>query len=278
MQLKNEVIPGSKNLPICLDVFFEANETAKPIVILVHGFKGFKDWGHFNEMGNLFSEKGFVFVKFNFSHNGTTPDKPDEFTDLEAFGHNNYLIELDDLKKVIDWILHSSKLKHEIDPERIYLIGHSRGGGIAVLKAHEDKRIKKLVTWASVCDFINRNKKRTIETWKNEGVIYAANSRTGQQMPMYVQFYDIMMANKDRLNILRAAKHLKIPYLIIHGTNDEAVPFHEAESLHKSAHHSKLLAIKDSGHTFAVTHPFKQDLPADAKLVLDATINFLLSH
>lgn len=272
--LKNFSIQGSRERAITLDVFLEKNGSPKPVVILVHGFKGFKDWGHFNLVAEEFAQNNFVFIKFNFSFNGTTPENPAEFTDLEAFGHNNYIIELDDLKKVIDWIAHYHPLRSDVDVNKMYLLGHSRGGGIAVLKAHEDHRIKKLVTWASVSDFVNRNKKITVDTWKRDGVVYAANARTGQQMPMYVQFYDIMMANKERLNVLRAAKDLKIPYLIIHGDNDEAVNVAEAHNLHKSARQSKLLIPERADHTFGVKHPHSGPLPAQARQVVDATLDF----
>ena len=46
-----------------------------------------------------------VFVKFNFSHNGTSLDSPTDFIDLKAFGNNNFCIELDDLSCVLEWIL-----------------------------------------------------------------------------------------------------------------------------------------------------------------------------
>ena len=48
-------------------------------------------------MADRFADAGFVFVKFNLSHNGTTIEHPIDFVDLEAFGNNNFAKELDDL-------------------------------------------------------------------------------------------------------------------------------------------------------------------------------------
>src|SRR6478735_4925780 len=93
--LKNIPITGSADKTILLDVFYKKNAQAKPIVIFSHGFKGFKDWGHFNFIGERFAEEGAVFVKFNFSHNGTTVEDPLNFGDLEAFGNNNFSKELE---------------------------------------------------------------------------------------------------------------------------------------------------------------------------------------
>lgn len=273
---KNILINGSKEKPILLDVCYKETKEAKPVVIFVHGFKGFKDWGHFDLMAKTFAQHGFVFVKFNFSHNGTTPENPLEFGDLEAFGNNNYIIELNDLEKVMDWALTDHSISSETDRESLYLIGHSRGGGISILKAGEDARVKKLVTWASVSSFLNRNKKRTIDTWYKDGVVYAFNARTKQQMPLYVQFYETMQENKERLNVQKSAKNLMIPFLIIHGTKDEAVALRDAEELRSANKNSGLLVVGEAGHTFGVTHPFEElSFPEPARFVIDKSIAFL---
>jgi dienelactone hydrolase len=272
------VIEGSRNLPIAVDVFYIENARPRPVIIFSHGFKGFKDWGHFNYMSEVFAKEGFVFVKFNFSHNGTTVHDPGNFSDLEAFGNNNYLIELEDLNLVMDWIGNYKPLTNEFDHSGFFLLGHSRGGGISILKAAEDSRVKKLVTWASVSDFMNRNKKKTIETWKKEGVVFAMNARTGQKMPLYYQFYESLLLNKDRLNILRAARHLTCKFLIIHGSEDEAVDVKEAQQLSMAGKNPRLLVIEGAGHTFEVRHPFiGSDLPVNAKKVIEETIRFFKS-
>ncbi len=276
--IRNLLIPGKTDKPILLDVFFKNDNTKKPLVIFCHGFKGFKDWGHFNSVAKRFAGEDLIFLKFNFSHNGTTPDAPDDFTDLEAFGNNNYIIELNDLESVTDWALTDQTLQKNLDPEKVYLLGHSRGGGISILKASEDRRIQKLATWASVADFINRNKKKTIETWEKDGVVYATNARTKQQMPLYYQFYQNLQENKDRLHIAKAVKKLEIPFLIIHGTEDEAVPLSEAQLLRKAADHAQLLVIEGASHTFDIKHPFADGpFPGNAELVIFKTIEFFKS-
>ena len=266
---------GMHGRPIGIDVQYLNDGRAKPVVIFSHGFKGFKDWGHFNWMSALFANKGIVFVKFNFSHNGTTPENPLEFSDLEAFGNNNYMIELDDLRCVIDWLVDEQSLKQDTDPANITLLGHSRGGGISILKAAGDKRIAKLVTWASVSSFTGRNRKETIQLWERDGVVYTENRRTRQRMPLYRQFYDSLLENKERLNVIKAAKSLSIPFLIVHGTADEAVSIGDARQLHNACRHSELLVIEGAGHTFGVSHPFTGDLPEHAAMVIERTIHFI---
>jgi fermentation-respiration switch protein FrsA (DUF1100 family) len=273
---KNIEIRGSKSKPILIDTFYNDDKKAKPIIIFSHGFKGFKDWGHFNELAKTCAEKNFVFIKFNFSYNGTSKEKPDEFVDLEAFGANNYLIELDDLGLVIDWALNDALLKNNINKNLLYLIGHSRGGGVSIIKAAEDTRVKKLVTWASVSSFTHTPKQLTLDTWKKDGVIYAANSRTKQNMPMYYQFYETILNNQSRLNIYQAVKHLQIPYLIIHGNKDEAVDLSAANELKRSCKNGELFIVDQANHSFGIKHPFDGILTEHAKIAFEKTINFFL--
>ncbi|OFY83813.1 MAG: hypothetical protein A3F72_07360 [Bacteroidetes bacterium RIFCSPLOWO2_12_FULL_35_15] len=273
--IKNWVIKGSQQKDISLDIYFKPNTIPKPIIIFSHGFKGFKDWGHFDLLARTFAEANFVFVKFNFSYNGTTKEHPVDFYDLEAFGNNNYSIELNDLGNVIDWVVSTEILANEIDLKQLNLLGHSRGGGITILKASEDKRVNKIVTWAAVSDFIERIQEYDLKEWKEKGVLFSLNTRTSQQMPLYYQFYENLLKNIKRLDIIEAAKKVINPFLIIHGTKDEAVSFEEAKELHNWCKHSELVLIEGAGHTFGAKHPFEGILPTHSEIAVGKTIDFL---
>jgi len=258
--IKNIKTEGKHNKPILIDVFYKETNQPKPIIIFCHGYKGFKDWGAWNLMAAVFANEGFFFIKFNFSHNGGTVEQPIDFPDLEAFGNNNYTKELDDLTSVINWISTHSDFKNEVNLDAISLIGHSRGGGIVLLKANEDARIKKVITLAGVCDF----EKRTatigdLQQWKKKGVKYVLNGRTKQNMPHYYQFYEDFMLNKERLDIKKATENLKIPQLIIHGNKDTSVLIDEAENLKKWNSESEFKIIDNANHVFNTSHPWKEN-------------------
>ncbi len=279
--LKNIVITGKHQKPILIDVFYSGNSIPKPVVIFCHGYKGFKDWGAWNLIAIKFAEAGFCFVKFNFSYNGGTIEQPIDFPDLEAFGNNNYSIELDDLNTVIDWVNHTLDLGTKVNLNNFTLIGHSRGGGIATIKAEEDSRIKTLITLAGVSDFKARFNEGSDEfkNWKHTGVKYVLNGRTHQQMPHYFQFYDDFIKNENRLTIESAASNLKIPHLIIHGGNDTSVSVEEAKALHKWNPKSKLVIIESANHVFETTHPWTKDtLPLELKKAIDTIIEFIKSN
>ena len=257
------------------DITFVKDGKPKPIVIYAHGFKGFKDWGHMNKVAEEFANNELVFLKFNFSHNGTTLRKPVDFADLDAFGNNNFTIELDDMRSVIDWLQANDELEEEADLQNISLMAHSRGGGTAIIHTAEDDRIKKLVCWATVFDFESHMGDIDPRVWKSTGVVHTENARTKQMMPLFWQLHEDYYSNKDRFGIIAAAGRLKVPLLLVHGTEDDAVPYAGSKKLHAAAPESELLIIEGGDHTFGGYHPFEEEtLPPDAQQAVDATIAF----
>ena len=266
----NITIYGSDNRPILIDITYKENKKCKKVVVFSHGFKGFKDWGAFNQIAKTFAQNDFSFVKFNFSHNGTTTADTMNFVDLEAFGKNNFCKELNDLGFVLDWVE-----KNFINVE-IYLLGHSRGGGISMLKTAEDNRISKVVSWASPSDFTNRMPEERIAIWKEKGVAFIYNGRTKQNMPLYFQFYESSKANKDRIDIKKAVGKMNIPQLIVHGSDDPTVKLSEAENLKKWNPDAQLHIIKGADHVLGAFHPYDLDeYPAHLQEAIDFTIAFL---
>jgi pimeloyl-ACP methyl ester carboxylesterase len=270
-------IKGSEGKTVTMDITMPVSKIKTPLVIFCHGFKGFKDWGHFNWVADSCAKAGLAFLKFNFSHNGIVPGKLDELSDLEAFGENNYSRELEDLGKVIDHAVENAD-KFNVDSKEIYLAGHSRGGGIALLKASEDKRIGKLVLWASVSEFDSFFRPATIEEWNSKGIVYAENKRTGQQMPLKKQFHDSYLEKRQALDVQKAARLLSIPLLIIHGDKDESVDIRHAESLYNAVQHSILIKVEGAGHTFGATHPFNAEENVTPMLeeLVENTVEFLM--
>ena len=277
--LKNKILNGKHNKPILTDYFYKKNNKPKPIVIFCHGYKGYKDWGSWNLVANYFTNNDLFFVKFNFSHNGGTVAQPIDFPDLDAFGNNNFCIELDDLDCVIDSVLNEKNFQNEIDKNQIIVIGHSRGGGIATLKAGEDNRITKVISWAGISDIESRFPKGdALEMWRKNGIGYIENSRTKQQMPNKFQVYENFMANKKRLHIQSIVENLSIPHLIVHGTNDEVVLPQEAINLHKWNPKSELYLITDMNHGLGNSQPWtKNSMPKDMFKVVEKTLEFIMN-
>ncbi len=275
---KDLVLKRKEKKSIVYDVFYSEDKDPKPVVIFSHGYKGFKDWGAWDLVAEAFANAGFFFLKFNFSHNGGTDKQPIDFPDLEAFANNNFTKELEDLNDVLDLLTAENPFTPQLDLKNISLIGHSRGGGIVLIKAEEDNRVNKVVTWAGVSDFRARFQENTpqFKHWKETGVLYVENGRTKQQMPHYFQFFEDFMANEQRFTIQRAVKKLNKPLLIVHGDKDSTVTIEEANSLLSWSNKGRLCIIKDGDHVFGAKHPWKEDsLPNDLEQAVTETLNFL---
>ena len=270
-QFTSVTIPGSREKPILLDIRTPKN-AAKGTLLFLHGFKGFKDWGTFNLIADYFTAKGYCFVKFNFSYNGGTVDQPIDFPDENAFGENNLSTELNDLSCVINYLESQRLIFHTLS-----VIGHSRGGGIAILGAAEDERISQLISMASVSDFGRRMPDyKAIKTWELTGVLYILNGRTKQNLPQFYQFYEDYQKNKSRLDILKAARSLSIPYLIVHGKDDVTVGLAEAEELKSACPNAELLIMDHANHTFNGFHPYdSSELPKETLKALEGIEVFL---
>lgn len=272
---KDISIPRKGN-DILADLYMGDN-THQKLIIFCHGFKGFKDWGAWHLVAKAFAQAGFTFLKFNFSYNGVGQDNLQDFTRLDLFFENNYSRELADIETVLNWVKDAKEIQG-LDIQEKYIIGHSRGGGIALQAAARFSKIAKLATWASISHFDRFGDEQTKAAWKKEGSRSFFNSRTQQDMKIGVQFYEDYLINQANLNLEKAAKSLNTPYLIVHGKDDDAVGFSNAQRLKKWCPAAKLHLIDGANHVFGAKHPYaEEDLPKHLQEVVDNTLKFFTS-
>jgi dipeptidyl aminopeptidase/acylaminoacyl peptidase len=273
----NKELKRQNKRSIVYDLVYNDAIQKAPLIIFCHGYKGFKDWGAWNLMADFFASSGIAFLKFNFSYNGGTVENPIDFPDLSAFAQNNYSKELDDLSDVIELVHNNYKDHSAVDIESIFLMGHSRGGGIVTITASEDFRVKKLITLAGVSNYECRFPKgQALKNWQKDGICYVENGRTKQKMPHHYQFYEDFIANENRLSIENASKKITIPHLIIHGDADTSVPIFEAEQLNLWSKTSIIYKVVGGNHVFGCKHPWENpEIPADFELVLSEILDFI---
>lgn len=266
-------VPGALG-SILVDVRAPADPSPRPAVLVWHGFKGFKDWGMFPPLADRLAKAGFTAVSFNASGSGVDDDG--NFGFPERFGHNTFTVELADMATLLAALDHGHL--GVAPPSSIGLVGHSRGGGLAVLAADRWPRIATLVTWAAVAT-VERWGPRLQDQWRRDGVLPIVNARTGESLPLYPDVLDDVQARgRTDLDIGQAASRLAIPWLILHGAADEAVPVAEADQLHRASNGRAVLQIvEQTGHTFGAVHPFAGITPA-LETVVQTTVAFLGRH
>jgi len=274
MLYKQSFYTGSNQRKSSIDALIPTDNFSS-IILFIHGYKGFKDWGAWKGLQHFFATHNFAFVKANLSHNGGTIEQPIDFPDLEAFSKNTYSKEVYDIKKAIEWV----KSQPLLNGKKIYLLGHSRGGGGVLLAAQEQEDINGVITLASISSISNRFPTgEQLEHWLEEGIRIEINSRTKQQMPIRRDIYDDFMAHRDELDLSKACMTLNskgTPVLHIHGDSDDAVSPDESRQL---AEWSKgaLVLVKGANHTFGAKHPWSGfKLPSELNFAAHEVLHFI---
>ncbi|MHC4839638.1 MAG: alpha/beta hydrolase family protein [Planctomycetota bacterium] len=277
-------LEGADKQVIRGDVYLPAGVSEPPLVIVVHGFKGFKNWGMFPWMGRELANNGLAAACIDLSHNGVADDF-NTFERLDLFEQDTWSKRVFDVTAVLDAATDGQLTsKANPNPSRIGLLGHSMGGGLALLMAVRDMRVGSICTFASVNRANRIPMEEANEHLKVRGYVTIMNGRTNQEMRIGRAFFDELKLHPQAFDVGAAAKIVSQPWLIVHGGDDETVPLSEAQSLLDSANagpqngeNVKMLTIDGTGHTFGAGHPFTSPQPELQQAVAAATRHFLNS-
>lgn len=271
--LSKHTLPGRLG-EILVDVRAGGRESPRPAVLVVHGFKGFKDWGMFPPLADRLAQAGFSVISPNLSGSGV--DDAGEFSWPDRFGHNTFSAELADVGTVLEALASGSL--GVAPPTRIGLVGHSRGGGIGILQTARDARIRALVTWAAISTVRRWPEEAEGTRWRSAGKLEVLNARTGQVLPLYPDVLDDVESHGDgALDIPGAAARVSVPWLIVHGTGDVTVPLAEADLLARTAATGSKSVRVHGGHTFGAVHPWRGSTP-ELDVVMKETVSWLSRH
>ncbi|MEI7027430.1 alpha/beta hydrolase family protein [Paenibacillus sp. y28] len=225
----------------------------KPVLVIVHGFKGFKDWGFNPYVATRFAQQGYAVVVFNFSCNGVHKT---DFDELEKFAVNTYSREQADLQELMKHVTERTlPLGGLFDTERIALLGHSRGGANSIIHAAANPSIRAVVTWNSIAD-CNLFDEAFRQEVLSAGVGYVPNARTKQQMPIRAEFFEDLDVNKERYDIPAVLAGLSVPVLLLQGDQDSERLVKGNARLREAAPQHTYITIEGGSHTFGAVHPF----------------------
>lgn len=249
------IISGNIRLP--------AKRQNLPLVFILHGFKGFKDWGFIPYVAGCLASAGAITVTFNFSMNGIDGSsdyvaRPDDFAD------NTISCQLADAEKVILYICNSKILEFDnIWDGRTFLLGHSLGGAVSLLVGNRLPGIDRIALWGAISTF-DRYTARQKKQWREKGFLEFVNMKTNQVLKLNVSYLDDFEMHQAELDLEGAASMYPKPILIVHGAQDMTVPVKEAELIAGSylgnPQPGKELSkkiINNTGHTFGIIHPFQ---------------------
>ena len=259
------------------DVRYGGMAARRPVVIVCHSFMSFKDWGFFPYVGERLAAAGYVSFVFNFSHNGVAGDDV-RITDFKGFEENTFSQEVDDLLAVLGAIRGGSLGAYGADGNRIALLGHSRGGAIAVLAAAADRQLGVLATWSAIAK-LDRWTPHQKHAWRKRGYLPLSKDTTASPLRLGLGLLADLEERGERLDIDAAASRVEAPWLIVHGREDVTVPLREAESLYAAGvkGRTELRVLDHVGHLYHAASR-SEDGYRTLDRVLEITIQWFDRH
>ncbi len=259
------------------DLRTAANGASAPPVIVCHSFMSFKDWGFFPYLAERLAAAGFAAISFNFSRNGVTGDG-DRITEFRKFEGNTFSRELSDLGTVLDALESGTLGTVGGKPGGAALLGHSRGGGIAILRAAADSRVRALVTWSAIATF-DRWTRHQKEAWRRAGYLPLAKDTAASPLRLGLGLLNDLELHPELLDIEQSASKIRVPWLLVHGAADVTVPPREALRLRAAADQSNLdfRLLDGVGHLYnAATRAEESYRTLDG--IIELTIQWLHHH
>ena len=226
-----------------------------PLAVLCHGFRSYKDWGFQPFLAARLAEEGIPAVTFSFSGSGVA-DATGAFAEPERFRRNTYTAELEDLRRVLRWA------EGRLGPRAAGLIGHSRGGGIALIHAVEDPRIRAvalLATPRAICVW----PAEYYGLWERGEDALFLDFRTRTPLRLGAQYLADIKALGERCDLTRAVASLRVPILIVQGDRDRQVTMEEAKALALAgaANLTELRVIQHAAHAFQAGDTLRRTPP-----------------
>ena len=245
-------VKNSSGDTIAGDLRYIDDGRLKPVLLVCHGFTAHKDWGPFPQFGKQFARLGFASIVFNFSHNGIS-NNARKFTELEKFSRNTIGKELEDLRTVVDAVESREIGPSFVDSSRIALVGHSRGGGVSLLYASFDTRVKAIAAWSTVASFF-RYTQHQKEEWERQGFLPITIRSMKTRLRYGIEVLRDLERNREKYDLVKAVQRLTVPLLILHGEADVSVKPEEARKLYEASDKSKteFMLIPHAGHMFGV--------------------------
>ena len=255
-----------------------------PVVIFLHGFKSFRNWGFIPYICEVFAENEIISINLDFEFNGIKNESPVEF-DSEKFAQNTITSELQNVKDLITIIKNKSneKLEHILSDKwngEIHLVGHSRGGGIALLAANQLTDISKIGLIAPI-GYFDRYTPRLKNQWLETGYLEFKDLMSRQILRMNSSYLVDLENHKEEYDLLNIVPKLMNSAQIIHGKLDLSVPLKEVNDLYNSflknidinkKTNCNFVLLEKANHLFNVKHPFES-----SNSILDETCNVLLN-
>lgn len=209
-------------------VFAEGRAADAPLAVVAHGVTSHHDRPYLVEICERLRARGFATLRFSFAGNGASEGRYEDVTISK---------EVEDLGCVLD----------AFPGRRVVCVGHSMGAAVGVLRAASDARITALVSLAGMVHV------RAFFARHCAGLVPGRDVLFGRaQCPLTQRFLD----DAARIDTtLAAAARVRVPWLLVHGDEDELVPLADSEDACAAAGgRPTLRVVRGADHRFQGKH------------------------
>ena len=246
---------GDHQIPATLTLPKGASGLTFPAVLMLHGNGSDRHeaGGGYDLLAPKMAENGIASLRFDYIGNGEST------TDYIEFTHEK---GVEDALSSFAYLL----TQPQIDGQRIGIMGWSQGGGLALVTASREERIKSVLTWAGALYDGTINEEQYTEA-KEKGH-YESTYEWREPLKLSPGYFEVL----KNFIVADAVPLIKAPILAINGTLDTAVPPETGKTIADLAMNesSKALILEEADHTFNI---FSGNMDVFNKLMED-TINW----
>src|SRR3989338_5645587 len=185
------------------------------ITILCHGHSSSKNNKTYDAMVPILNDARVSTFRFDFYGNGESEGKFEE----------------SNLSDSIDATLQAIKLVKDKGFKKIILVGSSFGGLSSTISASKSHDLYALVLKSPVSDYgevhLNRYGPNGMDEWIKKGQAKYNPADPNNKLVLNYSFVE----DYKKYDAYEAAKSIKVPTLIVHGSADEIVPVTQSERL-----------------------------------------------
>ena len=234
-------------------------------VLIVHGFKGYKDYGMFPALAEACARQGFTAVRFNLSHSGMTRDV-ETFARPDLFALDTWNRQVDDIRSLVEAIRRGA-VPNADRTGPVILIGHSRGGVASILMGGRDDSIDRVIALSAPGAVRGMDQLGDVERTRlqENDCFEVASSRTGQILTVGRAFFDEVDQDRAAHDVEAHAARLGDRLSVVHGADDETVPAEDAVRLARASGGTPTI-VPGGNHVFNVSNPFPRDAEPSTQL------------
>ena len=196
------------------------------LAILGHGVTGNKDRPFVVALADGLATAGVAVLRLSFSGNGDSEGR---------FQDSTVSKEVADLGAVLD----------VVKGREVGFIGHSMGGAVGVLRASEDDRIRWLVSLAGMVHTEAFAQREFGDVTPDSGCMWE-----DEDCPLSQRYMDDMASLRS---VVERGAAIRVPWLLVHGSEDDVVPPKDARDIAAAAAQPKprLVEIGGADHVFS---------------------------